>query len=189
LENMMATTRRRTKAAAPVEEPEDSFEELEDGDDELEDLEDATDDEVEEAPAPKTRARKATKAAAPAKAESGGEYNTAWLAEHVSEVTGTDVDSRSLRMLLRKMAAEGELERVVGEDRQRYTFRGPNDPTVKTIVRKIKGGELTVARRAGLEAVKEKAAPPAKKAAPRKAAPAKAAPAKATRTRRSRTAE
>ena len=186
----MARTRR---AAAPVE-PEtvedDAFEELEDED--AEELED-----VDEAPAPKTRGRKAapakaTKAAPAAKADDANPYNSAWLAAHVTEQTGVPVDSRSLRMLLRKMATAGELDRTVGEDRNRYSFpKGAADATVKAVVRKVKSGELTVAKREGLDKVKATKAAPAKDAAPaatRRAAAKDAAPAKAAPSRRRRTA-
>lgn len=191
----MARTRR---AAAPVEpiEDDDAFEELEDDTDDADELED-----VEEAPAPKTtRGRKAAPAkattkAAP-KADDANPYNSAWLAAHVTEQTGVPVDSRSLRMLLRKMAAAGELERTVGEDRNRYSFpKGANDPTVKAVVRKVKAGELTVAKREGLDKVKTttgaKKAAPAKDAAPaatRRAAAKDATPAKAAPSRRRRAA-
>lgn len=192
----MARTRRAAAPVEPVEVDDDAFEELED--DTTDDTDDADElEEVEETPAPKARARKATTAkATPAKADDANPYNSAWLAAHVSEQTGVPVDSRSLRMLLRKMATAGELERVVGEDRNRYSFpKGANDPTVKAIVRKVKAGELTTAKREGLDKVKTTAA--AKKAAPAKdAAPAAtrratakdATPAKAAPSRRRRAA-
>lgn len=200
-------TRRRKAAPEPEVTEVDAFEELE----ELEDVD--TDDAVEEEEAPKPRrsrkaapAKKAAKAA-PAPVEeddepSGPTYNTAWLAEHVTEVTGVDIDSRSLRMVLRKMAANDELERVVGEDRSRYTFpKGPNDPTVKAVVRAIKNGAAPTRRESTGEedtpkprkaAAKETKAAPAKKTTGKKAAPAKATPAKAApsgRRRRAASAE
>ena len=207
----MATRRRAKAAPEPEVVEEDAFEELDEDTDDLEELEDDA-EEVEETPALKPRGRKAApktiteKGTAVKAASAGSEYNSAWLAEHVSEVTGESHDARSLRMLLRKMAENGELDRTVGEDRSRYTFpKGANDPTVKLLVRKIKSGELKAVKKAGLENVKAKAAAkkataPAEDEAPAtprrtratkatKAAPAKAAPAKATtRTRRTRAA-
>lgn len=127
----MAARRTATKAAAkpPVETDEDAFEEL----DEIEEAEEPTDD------APARKARKSTGGAAAAK-DTG--YGSVWLAEHVSDTTGTDIDSRGIRMYLRRLARdeEGPLARAVGEDRGRYTFKGPNDPVVKAIVRMVKEG-------------------------------------------------
>jgi len=190
---MAARTRRR--AAAPVEpvETDDAFEELEEVDET---------DEVEEAPAPKTRARKATKSTAPADKPATGtnELGSVWLAEHITEVTGVEYDSRGIRMLLRKIAKdpEGPLARTIGEDRTRYTFKGPNDAVVKAVVRMVKSGEATAVKREGLEKVKSTTATKRTRAkatedeAPestprtrtRKATAAKAASAKATPTRR-----
>jgi len=190
---MAARTRRR--AAAPVEpvETDDAFEELEEVDET---------DEVEEAPAPKTRARKATKSTAPADKPATGtnELGSVWLAEHITEVTGVEYDSRGIRMLLRKIAKdpEGPLARTIGEDRTRYTFKGPNDAVVKAVVRMVKSGEATAVKREGLEKVKSTTATKRTRAkatedeAPestprtrtRKATAAKAVSAKATPTRR-----
>lgn len=187
------------KAAAPVEEPEEEFEEIEEGDEDLEELED--EEAEDEAPAPK--AKKTTKAAA-SNAPANG---SAWLAAHVTEVTGETYDSRGVRMLLRKLAKDGTLDREVGETRDRYSFTGPNDPIVKKVVAMVKSGEAKAMKQAGLEKVKaaaeakraaQKAAkeseveeveeeapkPTRRRTAPAKAAPAKATAAKATTTRR-----
>lgn len=162
----MAATRRRKAAAEPEPaETEDAFEELEDDEDDLEEL---GDDEEESAP---VKAKRGAKKAAPKKVEDESVeevYNTAWLAEHVTEMTGDNHDSRSIRMLLRKMAKNDELARVVGEDRTRYVFpRGPNDPIVRLVVKKVKAGELKAVQQEGLERVKKTA----KKTTPRAAAP------------------
>lgn len=208
---MAATRRRKAAPAAPVEEIEgDAFEELDDLEDDVEEAPAAKPakrtrrtrtaepvEEVEEAP---RRARKAAPAKAAASAEDTGasEFNTSWLAEYASEVTGVDMDGRAARMLLRKMASDGDLDRTVGEDRGRYTFpKGANDPTVKKFISRVKNGDMTSARREGLEKVttRKKAAAPVEDEAPaprrsRKAPATKAAPAKATpaRTRRTRAA-
>ena len=204
----MPVTRRRKAAPEPVVE-EDAFEDLDDLDDEgTEDLEEL-EDEPEEEPAPKRRTRKTAAAPAASNGKSASDdaspYNTAWLAEHVAEMTGEAMDSRSLRILLRKMANDGTLAREVGTDRSRYTFpRGENDPVVKAVIKRINAGELKAAKREKLEEVKKTA--PAKKtirkaaaaepveeetSAPRsrsrraatKAAPAKVAPASGRRRR------
>jgi hypothetical protein len=196
-----ATRRRGARKAAPapvVEEIEDdAIEDLEDED--VEELElDEPEELEEEPPKRRTRATKATKAtatkAAPAKAtrkakapvetededeDAGPVYDTNWLAEYVNETVGTDYDSRSLRMLLRKLAHDGTISREVGTDRSRYTFpRGAADPIVKAVLKAIRTG-----------ATEEETPAPAKKAPAKKAA-AKAAPApaKATKTTRRRRA-
>lgn len=205
----------RSKAAAPAEPEEiDEFEELEDDeatDEDLEELEE--DDEPEEAPKPK--GRKATKsAAAPAKAEAP-KFGSAQLAAYVTEQTGETFDARSIRMLLRKLAKDGKLDRQVGETRERYSFSGPNDAIVKQVVAMVKDGTAKAMKQEGLAKLKE--AGEAKKAAKAKAkqaevededveeeeeeapkpstrraakaAPAKATPAKTTRRRASASAE
>jgi hypothetical protein len=209
----MAARATSTKAkAAPVEEPdEDEFEEIEDGEDEdLEELEEVEDEEPEETPVKKTRAKATTPKA---KATSAPKFGSVELAAYITEQTGENYDGRAVRMLLRKLAKDGQLERVVGETRDRYSFTGPNDPTVKAVLKMVQSGEAKAMRQAGLQAVKDKAAqkkaaaakakeaetedaeeieeePAPKRTATRarKTAPAKAAPAKATPTTRRRTA-
>lgn len=155
---------------------------VEDDDLELEELE-----EVDETPAPKKASKKAAKAApaeAPAKksrkaasedddAESSA-YGAAWLADYVNEqVEGKNYSAANIRVLLRKLAADGTLDREVGTDRSRYSFSGPNDPIVKAVVKHVKAGTLEAAQKARLEAVASKKADaaPAKKAGKKASAP------------------
>jgi hypothetical protein len=157
-----STTRRTTSKAkaAPVAEPDEVFEdtdEFEDADedttedgDELEDVEDE-----DEAPAEKPKRKP------PVRPKIA--FGSPELAAHVTEVTGENYDARAIRMLLRKMAKDGKLDRVVGEDKARYEFTGPKDPTVLAVVKMVKSGEAKELKQAGLQAVKDKAA--AKKAA------------------------
>jgi colicin import membrane protein len=169
--------------AAPVEEPEeDEFEEMDEVEDD--DLEELEEEEPEEAPKPKTRR---TKAKADPTAEEGDvvkpkrkaptrpeiQYSSAWLAAHVTEKTGETYDARGIRMLLRKLAKDGKLSRVVGEDRNRYEFTGPSDQTVKDVLDFVTSGAAKELKQAGLQAVKDKAAE--KKAAARAAREAAAA--------------
>lgn len=214
-ENPLTTDERgimapRTKAAAaPVEEPdEDEFEEMEDGEEDLDELDEIEEPEEE---APKPKAKKTTTAKAAAAAP---QYGSAWLAGFVTEQTNEKYDGRAVRMLLRKIAKDGKLEREVGVTRDRYSFTGPNDPTVKAVLAMIKSGEAKAMKQAGLDKVKEQAAakraakkaaeaeemedaeeedeeeeapvskPRTRRAAPAKTAPAKATPAKATTARR-----
>lgn len=183
--------RRRTATTKPAVAPEvveddDLFEEPEDEETDDLELDDEEDDEPE--PAPKTRARKTTtkaaaKTAAPAAAKGSG-FDSNWLAGHINEtLDGQNLTSRDVRMLLRKLAANGDLAREVGTDRNRYEFpKGANDPIVKKVIAQVKSGALKAAKAEGLATAK--AAGAAKKTAA-KAAPAKAA---TTTTRRRRTA-
>lgn len=160
----MATTTRRTKAAAPVEEPEDEFEDM--GDEAEDDLEELEEDEAEAAPKPKakrTGSNKGIEAARKAREASAPEYGSAWLAAHVTEVTGETYDGRAVRMLLRKLASSGKLDRVVGETRDRYSFSGVDDPIVKIVIKMVTSGEAKQLKQEGLQKVKDQAA--AKKAA------------------------
>lgn len=187
---------RRRAAAKPAEE---AIEELDDLEEITEDDGDAL-EELEEEPTPTpakrtrakattakaTPAKAATKAAAPASDRS--EFDSNWLAAHVTEETGIEYDSRAVRMLLRKLAKDGQLSREIGEDRSRYDFpKGANDPTVKRVIALIKSGEAKAVKQEGLETAKASAAKKAAPAKATKAATKSAPPAKATTTRRRRT--
>lgn len=211
------TTRRRSAAAKPAPEPEaveDEFEDVED------DLEEIGEDDEDETPAPKTKAKKAAASGDKPKRtppqRPAIQFGSSWLASHITEVTGETFDSRGIRMLLRKLAKDGALEREVGVTRERYEFTGPDDETVKAVVSMVKSGAAKELKQAGLQKVKDAAA--AKKAAAaaakaeaaeteddefeddedvveeapkptrRRAAAAKPAPAKATPTTRRRAA-
>lgn len=148
------TTRRRGAKAKPAPEPEI---------DEIEDLEEDEVEEVEEKPR-KRSAKKATaktdenvdgKKASARKEVTNG---TQWLAEHVNKLLGTEYKAYDLRVILRKMAKDGTLDREVGEDRSRYDFEGPKDPVVLALVKKLKAGDLEKDRREKLAALKDKKA-------------------------------
>jgi hypothetical protein len=158
----MPTTTRRA-AAKPAPEPEvveDEFEDLEDEDtDETEDdvpeeLEDEVEDdeleEVDETPAPKKKKAASTAIDVP-------EFGSAWLAEHITRTLNEKMDGRAVRMLLRKLAADGKLNRVVGESRNRYSFTGPLDPIVLAVVGMVQDGTAKAMKQEGLQRVKEKA--------------------------------
>jgi hypothetical protein len=87
----------------------------------------------------------------------------------VTEQTGETYDGRAVRMLLRKLAKDGKLPRVVGETRDRYQFTGPQDATVLAVVKMVKDGTAKALRQEGLEKVKTQAA--AKRAAAKAAEP------------------
>lgn len=173
----MPPRRTRKAAAKPAVEviEDDTFEdveddELEDADDDLEELEDE-----DEEPAPKAKKGRATKAAASkatskaasadktaaAKRPPSSGFDANWLATHVNETIepDTELTSRDIRMVLRRLAKDGVLEREVGTDRTRYDFpKGANDPIVKAVVKHIRSGALKAEKKAQLDAVKAKGA-------------------------------
>lgn len=175
-----STTRRAAVKPAPAPEPvEDEFEDLEetedsdevteDDDDDLEEL-DESDEDADNEPDPK--AKKPTKRTPPVRPKIA--FGSPELAAHVTEVTGETFDARGIRMLLRKLAKDGKLNRVIGEERARYEFSGPTDPTVKLVVAMVKSGEAKALKQEGLQAVKDNAA--AKKTAKAAAAAKTAEP-------------
>lgn len=123
------------------------------------------------APAAKATRAKATKPAPVEKAPRAEaiEFGSAWLVEHVNAETESSYSASALRILLRKLTADGVLPEREG--RARYNFaKGANDPEVKAIVKAVKGGAAEKAKAERLEGLKEQ-----------RAAKAKAAPAKKTR--------
>jgi hypothetical protein len=166
----------KTRKAAPEPVVDDAFEELEDVD--------AEDDVEEEAPA---KSSKSKKAAAPEKtrkaavvADDTPKMDTNWLASHVSEQTGVALDSRSIRLILRNLAADGVLAREVGTDRDRYTFpKGPEDKIVKQVVRHVNTAKTAPAKASTKKAateveddLPEEIAPPKSKKSTKAATPA-----------------
>lgn len=132
---------RKTAAKkAPAPEPDEDLDEEDD------------EDEDEEAPAPKKAPAKGKGKPPVRKAI---EFGTAWLADFIKDQTGKEYKPYDLRVLLRKMAKNGELEREVGTDRGRYEFEGPKDPLVKKIVAKVKKGEIDAAKKDSLDKLKE----------------------------------
>lgn len=122
----------------PDDEEEDEVEEF----DELEVDESEEEIEEDDEPAPttkKTAKKKATSQKSPPKS-TAPEFGTKELVAHVNSQTGKNLDGRAVRLVLRKLAREGVLQRTVGEERGRYSFTGPNDPQVKAVVTAIKSG-------------------------------------------------
>lgn len=123
---------------------------VEELDDDLELIEDEYD-----APAPKSKKSKSPKAPAEKaeKADSTG-YGASWLAEYVNEELDTDYTAAQMRVVLRKMAKDGDLEREVGTDRARYNFTGEKDPIVRAVLKRVKSGEADEAKKERLEAAR-----------------------------------
>src|SRR5688572_1002866 len=144
---------KKTKAApAPVVDEDDDLE-----------LEELEDDEVEEAPVKK------------GKAKANGD-DVVFGASDLAKLASTDektYDAKTIRTLLRRMARDGRLTREISPaNRSRYSWTGPDDPEVKKILKAIKGGEIETARNEALQKLKDqKAAQRAAKAAAEEDAP------------------
>lgn len=118
-----APAKSRAKAKPEPEEIEDDL------DVEEEDL-----DEEDEEPAPK---RSAAKKKAPAKkAEPKADAKgTSWLREIVSEKLGREIEATALRIKLRKLIKDGDIE---SPKDGRYQFTGVNDPAVKAVIASLR---------------------------------------------------
>lgn len=187
--------RRRRVAKKPVEVVEEDDDDLEEDDEEpapvkkpvrrrraadpvVEDDEDEDDEPV--APVKKRAPAKAAVAAKAKPAAEAPQFGTAWLAEHIEAKTGKAYSPYDIRALLRKLAKNGTIDREVGVERARYSFKGAKDPVVVELIGMVNSGEIEAAKKASLDKLKEKAAAkaPAKKAAaPAKRTRAKAKPA------------
>lgn len=118
-----------------------------------------------------------TKTTAPAKAapaEAPAEeptFGVAGVAELIKERTGQVVKTRDLRILLRKLARDGRLNReIVAGNRARWEFDGPEDPAVSVIIEAFENGELEADKKAKLDALKQRKAEQKAAAAAEKAA-------------------
>lgn len=87
------------------------------------------------------------------------QYGTEWLAEHVNDATGKSYDGYSIRILLRKLVQEDEIDRGEG----RWNFTGPKDPAVRAVLAAVKSGKADDVKKERLESLKKKTAKPATK--------------------------
>lgn len=79
------------------------------------------------------------------------------LCDLVKEETGTEVTTREMRTLLRKMARDGRIDRkIIPGNRTRYDWAGPEDPEVQAALEAFKSGELEEDKQAKLKALKER---------------------------------
>lgn len=132
----------KTKSKAAVEELDDD------------DLELVDDDDAETAK-PKGKAKGKNKSAekpAPKAERESNILGASWLAEHINEELGTNLTAANVRVILRKMAADGDIEREVGTDRARYSFTGEKDATVRAVLKRVRSGEATSNKAEALEA-------------------------------------
>ncbi len=81
------------------------------------------------------------------------------VADLIQVRSGKTVKTRDLRILLRKMARDGRLDReIVAGNRARWEFEGPEDKRVVAIVDAYKDGELEADKKEKLEALKQRKA-------------------------------
>lgn len=130
-------------------------------DEEIEELEELEDDSVEETkPAKKGAAAAVT-------------FGVADLAAHLSEKHNKKITTRELRMLIRKLARDGRVDReIIPGNRSRYDWSGLGDPEVKRIIKAYEAGELEADKQEKLAELKKRGE--AKRAAKKAAAAAAA---------------
>jgi hypothetical protein len=116
---------------------------------------------------------KATPAPEPEVTEEVETFGVADVAELIKTKTGKVVKTRDLRILLRKLARDGRLDReIIAGNRQRWEFDGADDPRVEVIIEAFENGELDADKKAKLDALKARKA--AQKAEAKAAAEAEA---------------
>jgi hypothetical protein len=105
-------------------------------------------------------AKKATAKAAPAPEVVEDEvFGVSNIVELIQVKTGKTVKTRDLRILLRKMARDGRLDReIVAGNRNRWTWSGPEDPEIDAIIEAFEAGELEDDKQAKLQALKDRKA-------------------------------
>ena len=107
----------------------------------------------------KAATAKATPAPEPEVAEEALVFGVTDVAELIKTKTGKVVKSRDLRILLRKLARDGRLDReIIAGNRARWEFDGPEDPRVEAIVEAFEAGELDADKKAKLDALKARKA-------------------------------
>lgn len=129
-------------------------------DEEIDELEELEDDSVEETKPAKKGATAVT-------------FGVADLAAHLSEKHNKKITTRELRMLIRKLARDGRVDReIIPGNRSRYDWSGLNDPEVKRIIKAYEAGELEADKQEKLAELKKRGE--AKRAAKKAAAAAAA---------------
>lgn len=114
------------------------------------------------AAAKKTPAKAPAKKAAPVEVAETTEdttFGVTGVAELIKQRTGNVVKTRDLRILLRKLARDGRLDReIVAGNRAKWEFDGPEDPRVETIIEAFENGELEADKKEKLDALKARKA-------------------------------
>lgn len=133
-----------------VEEDEDEDEDEEEDEDEDEEEDDEDEDDEEEEPAAKKKGKGKPKAKK-SNAAKNGFVGTAELADDL------DIDSRTLRMVLRKLREQDDAFAPDSES-GRYQWKSLNDPQVKKIRKAIAKGVHKDIKKESLDRLKEKKA-------------------------------
>lgn len=85
------------------------------------------------------------------------DFGVSDIAELIKVRFAKEVKTRDLRTLLRKLARDGRLDReIVAGNRERWTWSGPTDPEVDTILEAYENGELEADKMEKLNALKER---------------------------------
>lgn len=95
-------------------------------------------------------------------------FGVADLCALAEERTGKTYTTREMRILLRKLARSGKVNREIkAGNRARYDWTGPTDPEVKRVLKAVESGEIEKGKKEALDSLKERQA--AKKKAKAKA--------------------
>lgn len=146
------TTAMKSRPAPEPEEDEVEDElEVEDEDEELTEL-----DEDEESETPTRSKGKKAGSSRDDEVTFGAKH----LSAHLSKVMGKEITPRDLRVLLRKMARSGQLNREITQGtRARYDWpKGLEDPEVKRIVKAVKTGAIEQGKKEALDSLKARKA-------------------------------
>jgi hypothetical protein len=109
--------------------------------------------------AAKTAPAKKSAPVEPEVTEEAEVFGVAQVAELIKVRTGKDVKTRDLRILLRKLARDGRLDReIVAGNRARWEFDGPSDARVEVILEAFENGELEADKKEKLDALKARKA-------------------------------
>ena len=141
--------RTATKSKPVEEEVEDELElDDEDGEDELTEL-----DEDEESETP-TRSKKG------GRRDDEVTFGVRHLCDHLAKMTGKTYTPRDVRILLRKLARNGQIDREITQgNRTRYDWpKGLEDPEVKKVIKAVKGGQIEEGKKEALDALKARKA-------------------------------
>lgn len=108
----------------------------------------------------KTAAKKPAAKAAPApEVADETSFGVADIVELIKVKTGKTTKTRDLRILLRKMARDGRLNReIIAGNRNRWEWTGPEDPEIELIIEAFENGELEEDKQAKLQALKDRKA-------------------------------
>lgn len=107
----------------------------------------------------KAKAKPAAKPAPTVAEPTEAIFGVSDIADLINVRFGKVVKTRDLRTLLRKMARDGRLDReIIAGNRERWSWTGPEDPEVETILDAYEAGELEADKQEKLQALKDRKA-------------------------------